>query len=101
MHHHKSGGPVHLENDCASLVSELKEKVVSKSAISGIVQDIKLALDSFPKWTAMKVNHASNMVAHELAKLGRSARNGHVLMGAVPLNVVKLTELDCNSLYVS
>ena len=42
-------GPVHLENDCASLVSELKEEVVSKSAITGIVQDTKLALGSFPE----------------------------------------------------
>ena len=93
-------GPVHLENDCASLVSELKEKVVSKSAISGIVQDIKLALGTLPEWTATKVNRASNRAAHELAKLGRNARNGHVSIGYVPLNVVRLTEHYCNSLSV-
>jgi hypothetical protein len=88
-------GRVHLENHCASLVAKLNQKG-AKSASN--VEDIKKHLWLFANLNYTKVNRARNLVAHELAKLGRNATFGHVLRGSVPLNAVELIKNECNTL---
>jgi ribonuclease HI len=94
-------GPVHLENDCASLISELCAIGPSKSAVADIVKDMKLLIRSFPDSLISKVNRASNQVAHELARLGKVEANRHVLIGAVPPCVVELAKGECKTSDVS
>ncbi|KAM0824361.1 hypothetical protein ACQ4PT_070255 [Festuca glaucescens] len=93
-------GPIHLENDCASLISELCGVGPSKSAIADIVKGTKSLLGSMSDGIFSKVNRASNQVAHGLAKLGREEVAGHVLVGAVPPCVVELANYDCKTSYV-
>jgi hypothetical protein len=93
-------GPLHLENDCASLISELCGVGPSKSAIADIVKDCKNLLLSMSESMATKVNRASNQVAHGLAKIGREEA-GRVLIGAVPPCVDELAKFDCKTSYVS
>jgi hypothetical protein len=94
-------GPVHPENYCASLISELCAIGPSKSAVADIVKDMKLLIRSFPDSLISKVNRASNQVAHELARLGKVEANRHVLIGAVPPCVVELSKCECKSSDVS
>lgn len=94
-------GPLHLENDCASLISELCAIGPSKSAVADIVKDMKLLIRSFPDSLISKVNRASNQVAHELAKLGKVEANRYVLIGAVPPCVVELAKGECKTSDVS
>jgi hypothetical protein len=93
-------GPLHLENDCASLISELCGVDPSKSAIADIVKNCKILLLSMSDSMATKVNRASNQVTHGLAKIGRE-EVGRVLIGAVSLCVDELAKYDCKTFYVS
>jgi hypothetical protein len=93
-------GPLHLENDCASLISELCGVGPSKSAITDIVKDYKTLLLSMLDSLVTKVNRASNQVAQGLAKIGREEVR-RVLIGVVPPCVDELAKYDCKTSYVS
>jgi ribonuclease HI len=65
-------GPISIENDCATLIKEIKEANKSKPAIMNSVKEIRRLLDLFPSYSVSKINRAANQVAHNLAKLGRN-----------------------------
>jgi hypothetical protein len=94
-------GLVHLENDCASLISELCAIGPNKSSIADIVKDMKSLIRSFSDSLISKVNRASNQVAHEMARLVKVEANRHVLIGAVPPCVVEMAKCECKASDVS
>jgi hypothetical protein len=55
----------------------LKNRAQDKSAILGLVREMKELLGLIPDFVASKVHRANNTVVHEHAKLG-SSENGHV-----------------------
>ncbi|KAM0872242.1 hypothetical protein ACQ4PT_038844 [Festuca glaucescens] len=88
-------GPILVENDCATLVSEVKMVGKSKSAIANTVDEIKNLLRLFPDFAFSKVHRSCNEVAHVLARVGRSELGGQVLIGSVPSCVMEFSERDC------
>ena len=87
--------PVHVENDCASLIYQLNGTNVNKSAISGTMADIKNLLSSLPEVIVSKVNRTGNQVAHALARLGINESCEHVLIGTNPPCVEDLINAEC------
>lgn len=94
-------GRIHLENDCFSLISELKGEGSSKSEISGTVTDIICLLNSMQEFKVSKINRSGNIVAHHLARMWRRGLDDAVLVGSAPPCVVSLIDLDCNVLNIS
>jgi hypothetical protein len=86
---------VHVENDCTAVINALKSQVLDKSAISDLIREMKELLSITPGYEVSRVDHANNLVAHELAKLGRSEDEG-VLFESAPPCVVGLIKHDCN-----
>jgi ribonuclease HI len=82
-------GPILVENDCATLVSEVKMVEKSKSAIANTVDEIKNLLRLFLDFAFSKVHRSCNEVAHVLARIGRSELGGQVLIGSVPSCVME------------
>ncbi|CAM0911999.1 unnamed protein product [Alopecurus aequalis] len=97
-HHH---GPIHLENDCLSLISEINGKGCSKSALAGTVTEIKELLGFLTDFVVSKVQRDGNRVAHSLARLGHVELDGQLLIGSVPYWVMDLANDDCNQNFVS
>jgi ribonuclease HI len=87
--------PVHVENDCATVINALKSHVQDKSAISGLIREMKELLSFTPRFEVSRVDRTNNLVAHELAKIGRS-EDERVLFESVPPCVVGLINRDCN-----
>jgi hypothetical protein len=85
---------VHVKNDCAAVINALKSHVQDKSAISGLICEMKELLSITPRFEVSRVDRANNLVAHELAKLGRS-KDEKVLFESVPPCVVGLIKRDC------
>jgi hypothetical protein len=48
-------GPVYLENDCSTVIAELSGQVQTKSAISGIVRDIRNLMQNLPDYRTTKI----------------------------------------------
>lgn len=94
-------GPISIENDCATLIKEIKEANKSKPAIMNSVKEIRRLLDLFPSYSVSKINRAANQVAHNLAKLGRNESTECVLFGAVPSGVEDLANSECNETIMS
>ena len=86
--------PVHVENDSAAVITALKSRVQDKSSISGLISEIKELLNLTPGFEVSKVKRANNVVAHELAKLGRSV-SVPVLSVSAPTCVSDLIKHDC------
>ncbi|CAM0950720.1 unnamed protein product [Alopecurus aequalis] len=93
-------GPIHLENDCSSIITELKGDGRSKSAISGTIRDIRSLLETMQDHKVSKINRSGNTVAHKLARICRSGLGENVLVGSAPPCVVSLINRDCNEFYV-
>ncbi|CAM0945313.1 unnamed protein product [Alopecurus aequalis] len=89
-------GPIQVESDCAVLVEELNLKWGSKSAISTTVKEIKSFSRALPDVIFSKVHRSGNTLAHELAKLGRSASSDTVMLGSVPSSLIDRAKQDCN-----
>ena len=53
-------GPLHIENDCAAPISELKDISGSKSAIRNTAKEIKNTLSALPDVTISKINRSAN-----------------------------------------
>ena len=86
--------PVHVENDCAAVITARKSWVQEKSSISGLICEIKELLNLTPGFVISKVKRANNSVAHELAKLGRSVSDP-VLSVSAPTCVSDLIKHGC------
>ncbi|KAK1645863.1 hypothetical protein QYE76_063668 [Lolium multiflorum] len=84
-------GPILVENDCATLVSEVKMVEKSKCAIANNVDEIKNLLRLFPDFAFSKVHRSCNEVAHVLARIGRSELGGQV---PTPLVVSKAEKAE-------
>ncbi|KAK1692255.1 hypothetical protein QYE76_008952 [Lolium multiflorum] len=89
-------GPIHMENDCSSLIKELLGEGSSKSAISGIVRDIRSLLENLLDYNFSRIHRSRNEVAHHLARLCHSNVTEGVMLGLAPPCVVSLIEHDCN-----
>ncbi|CAM0945314.1 unnamed protein product [Alopecurus aequalis] len=89
-------GLLNVESDCAVLVEELNLKWGSKSAISTTVKEIKSFSRALPDVIFSKVHRSGNTLAHELAKLGRSASSDTVMLGSVPSSLIDRAKQDCN-----
>jgi hypothetical protein len=89
-------GPIHMENDCSSLITELLGEGSNKSAISGIVRDIRSLLENLPDYNFSKIHRSRIEVAHYLARLCHSNVTEGVMSGSAPPCVVSLIEHDCN-----
>jgi hypothetical protein len=76
-------GPIHMENDCSSLITELKGDGSSKSAISGIVRDIRSLMENLLEYILSKIRRSGNEVAHHLARLCRSTVTEGMMLGSV------------------
>ncbi|KAM0829808.1 hypothetical protein ACQ4PT_066652 [Festuca glaucescens] len=94
-------GPISIENDCATLIKEIKEANKSKPAIMNSVKEIRRLLELFPSYSVSKINRAANQVAHNLAKLGRNGSTECVLFGGVPPGVVDMANSECNETIMS
>jgi hypothetical protein len=88
-------GPLIMECDNAMVVQELKDKRSSKSAISGIIGDIKNLMSFFIDQNVCKINRSANCVAHNLASFGRREGSKGVLKNAVPPCVAESVQVDC------
>ena len=73
--------------------SVLKSQVQDKSAIAGLIKEMKEVPSFTPCYAISKVDRANNSVAHELAKLGRSIC-GPVILDSAPPCVVGLVDHD-------
>jgi hypothetical protein len=82
---------------CAALFSEITASNSSKSAILGIVKDIKGVCRSFPNVKFRKINRSANRIAHELAILGRNVLSKQVLLDSFPSCLLELIERECNN----
>jgi ribonuclease HI len=89
-------GPLHIENDCAALISELNGIGGSRSAIRDTTKDIRNILSALPDVTISKINRSANKVAHELAKLGSSGVCVSFMIGSAPPCVEDLVNQECN-----
>ena len=89
-------GQLHLENDCASVVSQIIGVGENKSAIAGIVADIRVLLESMQNLKVSKVNRTGNEAAHILARLGNSVLSGEGLIGSNPPYVDGVISRECN-----
>jgi hypothetical protein len=89
-------GPIHMENDCSSLITELNGDASSKSAILGIVRDIRSLKENLPEYSLSNIRRSRNEVAHHLARLCRSTVTEGMMLGLAPPCVVSLIERECN-----
>jgi hypothetical protein len=87
-------GPLHIENDCATLIAEVNTAGTSKSAIASFTMEIKNLLRLFPAVVVTKIHRSCNVVAYNLAKLGRSVLSENVTLG--PSCVMESVLCDCN-----
>jgi hypothetical protein len=88
--------PVVVECDNITVVNDLKASEGNRSQISFILAEARDLLTLLPGYKIQKVNRANNRVAHELARFGRSAWSGGVLMSTTPTCVLDSAQRDCN-----
>jgi ribonuclease HI len=55
--------PVHVKNDCAAVINALKSHVQDKSAIFGLICEMKELLSITPRFEVSRVDRANNLVA--------------------------------------
>jgi ribonuclease HI len=86
---------LHLETDCAALVSKLMSKDINRSEIWVTIEEIKDSLKGWNNHTISKIGRASNQVADSLAK--RAIDLGHrVLKESGPDFIDYLVTRDVN-----
>ena len=87
-----------MENDYSSLIFKIMGSCSSKSAIYGVVKDIRNLLNTMQNYKVSKINRLRNQVAHYLAKFCRSAVRENVPPESAPPCVASLINHECNDI---
>lgn len=84
-----------LERDCQAVVTGLKARHRDRTPLCFLLIDIKHKLEMFSDFRVQKVARQANVLAHNLAQMGRDGGSGF-LLNSVPVAMFSDRANPCN-----
>ena len=90
--------PCLIEMDCTEAVKMVKAPGIDRSQFSGMVQELKEALQADGSLEIEVIRREQNNVSHVLANLGRTSALTRVWPNSGPVQALAACQADCNNI---